>query len=342
MAEWHQGIKGQAKELRPHSTASDLCPKPSAAMLLLVTLALLASSTCGAQNNKYFYIRGEDQGELRGVRVFLGHMSAINGIQLLIGEEWSLVYGSPTRKEQTFLLKNGEHVIAAETNNGLCIRYLGLWTNYRRRATLGMRKGFFLRDPGHPGKHLLTMDGKYLPGYCITELGFKWGHGPEDLTSETPEQPSPDISKEEDKDEKDASNGEDGDKDGEDGDKGGEEAVNHDKEADKGGEEAVNHDKEADKGGEEAVNHDNKEADKSDKDESNEEANPSDNKKACEDGSEDNSDQNKDNEEASNDGSEEAEKDDQKDNDKEDEGDEGADNEDSKETCKDGSEDKSN
>lgn len=99
-----------------------LCPKPSGAMLLLVTLALLAGPTCRAQseylrflwglhlpshvlsirasvggrgprrshdaslsdilgNNvgTYFYVAGEEHGQLRGLRIFLSVIDLIKG-----------------------------------------------------------------------------------------------------------------------------------------------------------------------------------------------------------------------------------------------------------------------
>nr|XP_038942381.1 zymogen granule protein 16 homolog B isoform X1 [Rattus norvegicus]AAI67085.1 RGD1562673 protein [Rattus norvegicus] len=85
-------------------------------MLLLLTLALLAGLTCSAQNvqgkndAKYFYVKGEDVGDLKGIRIFLSLLNFIKGIQLRFGNDWSDVYGSRSLKYKEFLLEDGEHV----------------------------------------------------------------------------------------------------------------------------------------------------------------------------------------------------------------------------------------
>uniref|UniRef100_A0A8C6GDT1 Spermine binding protein n=1 Tax=Mus spicilegus TaxID=10103 RepID=A0A8C6GDT1_MUSSI len=86
-------------------------------MLLLLTLALLASPTCRAQNvlgnaaGKYFYVQGEDQGQLKGMRIFLSVFKFISGFQLQFGNNWTDVYGSRSENFIDFLLEDGEHVI---------------------------------------------------------------------------------------------------------------------------------------------------------------------------------------------------------------------------------------
>ncbi|XP_057632913.1 prostatic spermine-binding protein-like [Chionomys nivalis] len=164
-------------------------------MLLLLTLALLAGPTCRAQNildNKigtYFYIRGEDQGELKGIRVFSSFYGFV-GVQLLFGEQWSPVYGAQSSNQQKYLLSKGERVIAAGTNDGICVCYLHLVTSNGCKATLGTeRDGFPLRVTRGSDKHALTIEGKYLSGTCITTLNFKWGHSPEGSIAKKPEDP---------------------------------------------------------------------------------------------------------------------------------------------------------
>ncbi|XP_075797966.1 prostatic spermine-binding protein-like [Microtus pennsylvanicus] len=164
-------------------------------MLLLLTLALLAGPTCRAQNildNKistYFYIRGEDQGEIKGIRVFSSFYGFV-GIQLLFGEQWSPIYGAQSSNQQKYLLSKGECVIAAGTNDSICVRYLHLVTSNGCKATLGTERDYFpFRVTCGSGKHALTIEGKYLSGTCITALNFKWGHSPEDLISGKPEDP---------------------------------------------------------------------------------------------------------------------------------------------------------
>lgn len=87
-------------------------------------------------------------------------------------------------------LSKGERVIAAGTNDGICVRYLHLVTSNGCKATLGTERDYFpLRVTRGSGKHALTIEGKYLSGTCITALNFKWGHSPEDSISGKPEDP---------------------------------------------------------------------------------------------------------------------------------------------------------
>ncbi|XP_028616838.1 prostatic spermine-binding protein-like, partial [Grammomys surdaster] len=159
-----------------------LGPEPSGVMMLLLTLALLAGPTCRAQNvlgNKdgdYFYVRGEDQGELKGVRIFLSLLKFIKGMQLQFGNYWSEVYGSRSPKYREFLLQDGELVIKVDGTAKLCLTSLSFTTNKGHVATFGVRRGNSFNDSGGADKYLVTINGVYAPGLCIRGMGFKWGN----------------------------------------------------------------------------------------------------------------------------------------------------------------------
>ncbi|GAB1300649.1 Spermine-binding protein-like [Apodemus speciosus] len=201
-------------------------------MLLLLTLALLASPTCRAQNvlgrsvGDYFYVQGEDHGELKGMRVFLSLLKFIKGIQLQFGNYWSEVYGSRSPNSVEFLLEDGEHVIKVNGSAMLCLTSLTFTTNKGRVATFGVRRGRFFDNSGGSDKHLLSVDGTHTPGLCITGMGFKWEENEKVLMPTERvkvSRDSSDISKEkegegrdEDEDEDDEDNGKDDDYDDDD------------------------------------------------------------------------------------------------------------------------------
>lgn len=115
---------------------------------------------------------------------------SLPSIQLLFGEQQSPIYGAQTSNEQKFLLKKGERVTAAGTNDGIRVCSLHLVTSKGCKATLGTERDYFpLRVSRGTGKHAPTIEGKYLSGTCITALNFKWGHSPEDSISGKPEGP---------------------------------------------------------------------------------------------------------------------------------------------------------
>ncbi|XP_051024068.1 prostatic spermine-binding protein-like [Acomys russatus] len=325
-------------------TAPNLWPKPSGAMLLLMTLAVLAISTCRAQDSldnypgHYFYVRGDDQGELKGIRVFLGHLDVIEGIQLLFGEQWSHIYGAQTQHAQTFLLNDGEHVIAVEVNESVCVKYLTLVTSNGRKVTLGLKRGNPYKVTGGPGQHLLTLEGKYFQNFCIFMLRFKWGPGPEDLISGKPEEPmvSFNNSKEEDKDEKDAGNGEDEDKGSEDAghkeddDRGDDDNSDNGKDSEEACRDSSENSSDTGKDSEEDGSEDSSDTGKDNEEDGSEDSSDT-GKDSEEDGSEDSSDTGKDSEEDGSEDSSDTGKDSEEDG-----------SEDSKEACKYGSEDNSN
>ncbi|XP_052053445.1 prostatic spermine-binding protein-like [Apodemus sylvaticus] len=198
-------------------------------MLLLLTLALLASPTCRAQNvlgnsvGDYFYVQGENQGELKGMRIFLSLLKFIKGIQLQFGNYWSEVYGSRSPDSIEFLLEDGEHVVKVNGSAMLCLTSLTFTTNKGRVATFGVRRGRFFDNSGGSGKHLVTVNGTHTPGLCITGMGFKWEDNAKVLMPTEPvkvSRDSSDMSKEKegggrdkDDDEDDKDNGKDDDYD---------------------------------------------------------------------------------------------------------------------------------
>eukprot|EP00073_Rattus_norvegicus_P050162 XP_017452528.1 PREDICTED: prostatic spermine-binding protein isoform X1 [Rattus norvegicus] len=190
-----------------------LCPTPSGAMLLLVTLALLAGPTCRAQNilgnnvGTYFYVAGEEHGQLRGLRIFLTVIDLIKGIQLRFGGNWSDVYGSRSLKYKEFLLEDGEHVTQVSGTRKLCLTSLSFTTNKGRVVTFGVRRGLSFNESGGSDKYLVTVNGLYAPGLCLNGMGFKWKNIHDDFDDN-------DDDKEDDDDEHDDDNEEDhGDKD---------------------------------------------------------------------------------------------------------------------------------
>ncbi|EDL22286.1 mCG12826 [Mus musculus] len=169
-----------------------LGPEPSGAMLLLLTLALLASPTCRAQNvlengvGNYFYVQGEDQGQLKGMRIFLSLLKFIKGFQLQFGNNWTDVYGTRSENFIDFLLEDGEHVIKVEGSAVICLTSLTFTTNKGRVATFGVRRGRYFSDTGGSDKHLVTVNGMHAPGLCVTGIGFKWEDNAKDLGSPEP------------------------------------------------------------------------------------------------------------------------------------------------------------
>ncbi|XP_051024067.1 prostatic spermine-binding protein-like [Acomys russatus] len=205
-------------------------------MLLLMTLAVLASSTCRAQEihgnsvGTYFYIRGEDQGELKGIRVYLTLINSIKGVQLLFGNRWSDVYGTRSLKSKEFLLKDGEHVIQVDGSEGLCLTSLNFTTDKGRVASFGIRKGRTFSDTGGSKKDLVTVYGVHSPGFCIKGMGFKWGPVPEPMGSSDDSKEKDDESeggKDSEKD-KDADDDDDDDEDEDDQEKEKEEGKDED------------------------------------------------------------------------------------------------------------------
>ncbi|XP_035303981.1 prostatic spermine-binding protein isoform X2 [Cricetulus griseus] len=194
-------------------------------MLLLLTLAFLAGPTCRAQEiwgNKvgtYFIIRGEEQGEIRGIKIYFTILSHIKGIQLLFGKHWSILYGMATASHKEWLLEDGEHIIKVRGDACLCLNSLTFITNKGNHVLFGKSQGRSFEDSGGPDKHLVTVNGMLLSG-CISGIGFDWRHVPENVVSTTPQREPITIpntskpkerSKDEDKDGGDGGNDKDDD-----------------------------------------------------------------------------------------------------------------------------------
>uniref|UniRef100_A0ABK0L5K6 Spermine binding protein n=1 Tax=Rattus norvegicus TaxID=10116 RepID=A0ABK0L5K6_RAT len=206
-------------------------------MLLLVTLALLAGPTCRAQNilgnnvGTYFYVAGEEHGQLRGLRIFLTVIDLIKGIQLRFGGNWSDVYGSRSLKYKEFLLEDGEHVTQVSGTRKLCLTSLSFTTNKGRVVTFGVRRGLSFNESGGSDKYLVTVNGLYAPGLCLNGMGFKWKNIHDDFDDN-------DDDKEDDDDEHDDDNEEDHDdndkeNDKDDGEGSGDDDDNDDEDDDK-------------------------------------------------------------------------------------------------------------
>ncbi|XP_032957779.1 prostatic spermine-binding protein-like [Rhinolophus ferrumequinum] len=161
-------------------------------MLLFLVLLLLSSPVCSAQEmqgpggGSYFYVRGEEQGEIQGIRIFVGMMGLIKGIQLKFGEHWSPRYGAPGGRAQEFLLWSGERITAVAGSARACIRHLRWSTSRGRQATFGRPAGArFSAHPPAAGQQLLSANGQHGL-FCLSGIGFKWGSAPEKPSAQGP------------------------------------------------------------------------------------------------------------------------------------------------------------
>ncbi|XP_052614224.1 prostatic spermine-binding protein-like [Peromyscus californicus insignis] len=178
-------------------------------MLLLLTLAVLAGATCRAQNilgntiGSYFYIHGEEQGEIKAIRIFYTLSRHLKGIQLNFQNNWSDIQGVRSSRYEEFLLNDDEHVIKVLGSVGLCLNSLTFITNKGTEFSFGKKRGRTFEESRGPDQHLQTVNGVYSP-FCLQGIGFKWIHGPENPPKEPTTIPGPDKeeydSKDKDKD----------------------------------------------------------------------------------------------------------------------------------------------
>ncbi|KAM5199086.1 pancreatic adenocarcinoma up-regulated factor [Hipposideros larvatus] len=140
----------------------------------------------GPGGGSYFYVTGEEQGEIQGVRIFMGMMGLIKGIQLRFGEHWSPRYGAPGGRAQEFLLWSGERITAVSGSARACIRHLSWSTSRGRQATFGRPTGRrFSAHPPAAGQQLLSTNGQHGL-FCLSGIGFKWGSAPEKPSAQGP------------------------------------------------------------------------------------------------------------------------------------------------------------
>uniref|UniRef100_A0A671F4Q5 Jacalin-type lectin domain-containing protein n=1 Tax=Rhinolophus ferrumequinum TaxID=59479 RepID=A0A671F4Q5_RHIFE len=126
----------------------------------------------GPGGGSYFYVRGEEQGEIQGIRIFVGMMGLIKGIQLKFGEHWSPRYGAPGGRAQEFLLWSGERITAVAGSARACIRHLRWSTSRGRQATFGRPAGArFSAHPPAAGQQLLSANGQHGL-FCLSGIGF--------------------------------------------------------------------------------------------------------------------------------------------------------------------------
>ncbi|XP_059126137.1 prostatic spermine-binding protein-like isoform X1 [Peromyscus eremicus] len=149
------------------------------AMLLLLTLAVLAGATCRAQNilgntiGSYFYIHGEEQGEIKAIRIFYTLARRLKGIQLQFQNNWSDIKGVRSSRYEEFLLNDDEYVIKVLGTVGLCLNSLTFITNKGTEFSFGKKKGRPIVESGGPDQHLQTVNGMHSP-VCLQGIGFKW------------------------------------------------------------------------------------------------------------------------------------------------------------------------
>ncbi|XP_046522800.1 zymogen granule protein 16 homolog B-like [Equus quagga] len=150
-------------------------------MLLWLTLALLWSTTCWAEQiyglggGRYFSTSPDYYNDVTGIRVSVGPIfGLIKSIQLRYGSSWSKSLGAQGGKIQEFLLQPGEHIIAVHGSYRGYLQYLVVYTDQGRSAAFGREEGnSFSASPDQPWKVLTGIFGHHkLLG--ITSIGFRW------------------------------------------------------------------------------------------------------------------------------------------------------------------------
>ncbi|XP_014688539.2 pancreatic adenocarcinoma up-regulated factor-like [Equus asinus] len=151
------------------------------AMLLWLTLALLWSTTCWAQQTyglgggKYFSTAPDYHNDVTGIRVSVAPaLGLIKSIQLRRGSSWTVRHGEEGGKVQEFLLRPGEHIIAVHGSYKGYLRYLVVHTDQGRLASFGQAEGnHFSAYPDQQWQVLTGVFGHHkLLG--LTSIGFQW------------------------------------------------------------------------------------------------------------------------------------------------------------------------
>nr|XP_008519430.1 PREDICTED: zymogen granule protein 16 homolog B [Equus przewalskii] len=149
------------------------------AMLLWLTLALLWSTTCWAEQTyglgggKYFSTAPDYHNDVTGIRVSVAPaLGLIKNIQLRRGSSWTVRHGEEGGKVQEFLLRPGEHIIAVHGSYKGYLRYLVVHTDQGRLASFGQAEGnTFSAYPDQQWQVLTGVFGHHkLLG--LTSIGF--------------------------------------------------------------------------------------------------------------------------------------------------------------------------
>ncbi|XP_057605519.1 zymogen granule protein 16 homolog B-like [Hippopotamus amphibius kiboko] len=151
-------------------------------MLLWLTLALLWSPTCWAQQlygsggGSYFSTSKDNENNITAIRVSIGVFGIFKSIQVRFGSAWSERYGAPGGTTQEFILQPGENIVGIYGSYRLFLRYLVLYTNFGNLAIFGEEGGkTFYVYPDDSNKVLTGIFGHYrLLG--ISSIGFEWDY----------------------------------------------------------------------------------------------------------------------------------------------------------------------
>ncbi|XP_012502968.1 PREDICTED: zymogen granule protein 16 homolog B [Propithecus coquereli] len=163
------------------------------AMLLLLTLALLGSRPCwaaqqyGLGGGLSFSTSGSHNGEITGLRVFIGGVNNIRGIQVKFGDSWDDRRGASGGMSQELLLWSGEHITEIHGSFDLLLHYLAVCTDLRGCVSFGKNIGKqFSAFPSQQGQVLTGIFGQYgLLG--LKGIGFTWDFPAEGDTTPTEE-----------------------------------------------------------------------------------------------------------------------------------------------------------
>ncbi|XP_070423344.1 pancreatic adenocarcinoma up-regulated factor-like [Equus przewalskii] len=161
-------------------------------MLLWLTLALLWSTTCwaeqiyGSGGGQYFSTSPDYDNDITGIQLSMGDSDVIKSIHLRYGFSWSESHGVQGGKTQEFLLQPGEHIVAVYGTYTFYLRHLVVYTDQKRSASFGREVGNrFSEIPGEHRKVLMGVFGQHkLLG--ITGIGFQWDDPREELTTKFP------------------------------------------------------------------------------------------------------------------------------------------------------------
>ncbi|XP_036594148.1 prostatic spermine-binding protein-like [Trichosurus vulpecula] len=116
---------------------------------------------------------------VRALKLFIGPLGVLKGIQVKLEDGWSSKYGVPGGKAQTITLYDGEGITRLSGQGGLCVRSVVLETSTGRVLKYGTPTGSNFDDsPPYEGMELSGIEGLY-GALCIKQLQGKWSYSTE-------------------------------------------------------------------------------------------------------------------------------------------------------------------